>query len=332
LVINKKNTSLAKKINQEAIIFDGHCDTVLEIFNKKRNLGEKSDYGHLDIPRMREGGVNVQFFAAFIEEIYKPNASLKRTLQLIDCIYQQVEKYKEEISIATNYEQIKNTVDADKIAAILSIEGGEALEGDLGVLRMLYRLGVRLITLTWNQRNQIADGAGESRTGSKLTEFGIKVVKEMNNIGMLIDVSHLSESCFWDVVSKSKGPIVASHSNCYSLCPHNRNLKDEQIKAIAEKGGIIGVTFVPDFLNDKNRESTIKDVIKHIDYLVQKVGSDYVGLGSDFDGTRILPKGLAGVDKLSNITEELLNQGYKVEDIKKILGENWLRVFRKVAG
>lgn len=332
-MVNKNiNISQAEKINQEAIIFDGHCDTVLDIFNKKRSLGEKSDYGHLDIPRMKKGGVNVQFFAAFIEEIYKPNASLKRTLQLIDCIYQQIEKNKEEISIATDYEQIKNTIEADKIAAILSIEGGEALEGDLAVLRMLYRLGVRLLTLTWNQRNQIADGVGESQTGSGLTEFGFKVIDEMNKLGMLIDVSHLSETCFWEVIKRSKSPIVASHSNCYNLCPHLRNLKDEQIKAIAEKGGIIGITFVPDFLTNEKRETTIKDVTEHIDYLVKRVGVDYVGLGSDFDGTKVLPLGLEGVDKITNITKELLKQGYKVEDIKKILGENWLRVFTEVIG
>jgi membrane dipeptidase len=330
-LVNKNiNISQAEKINQEAIIFDGHCDTVLDIFNKKRSLGEKSDYSHLDIPRMKKGGVNVQFFAAFIEEIYKPNASLKRTLQLIDCIYQQIEKNKEEISIATDYEQIKNTIEADKIAAILSIEGGEALEGDLGVLRMLYKLGVRLLTLTWNQRNQIADGVGESQTGSGLTEFGFKVIDEMNKLGMLIDVSHLSETCFWEVIKRSKSPIVASHSNCYALCPHLRNLKDEQIKAIAEKGGIIGITFVPDFLTNEKRETTIKDVTEHIDYLVKRVGVDYVGLGSDFDGTKVLPLGLEGVDKVPNITEELLNRGYKVEEIEKILGENWLRVFKKV--
>jgi membrane dipeptidase len=330
-LVNKNiNISQAEKINQEAIIFDGHCDTVLDIFNKKRSLGEKSDYSHLDIPRMKKGGVNVQFFAAFIEEIYKPNASLKRTLQLIDCIYQQIEKNKEEISIATDYEQIKNTIEADKIAAILSIEGGEALEGDLGVLRMLYKLGVRLLTLTWNQRNQIADGVGESQTGSGLTEFGFKVIDEMNKLGMLIDVSHLSETCFWEVIKRSKSPIVASHSNCYNLCPHLRNLKDEQIKAIAEKGGIIGITFVPDFLTNEKRETTIKDVTEHIDYLVKRVGVDYVGLGSDFDGTKVLPLGLEGVDKVPNITEELLNRGYKVEEIEKILGENWLRVFKKV--
>lgn len=328
------NTHLikAKQIHQKATVFDGHCDTILEVMNHKRSLGSKTFAGHLDIPRMKEGGVDVQFFAVFIEEIYKSDRSLKRTLQLIDCFYKEIEKNQDDISLVTNYNQIEEVNRAGKIAAILSIEGGEALEGDLGVLRVLYRLGVRLLTLTWNQRNQIADGIGESRTGSGLTEFGLKVIDEMNRLGMLIDVSHLSETGFWDVIKRSKAPIVASHSNCYNLCPHPRNLKDEQIKALADKGSVIGITFVPNFLTQEKRRTNVKDVVKHIDYLVEKVGVDCVGLGSDFDGTDSLPLGLEGVDKIPNITEGLLDRGYKEKGIKKILGENFLRVFKDVVG
>lgn len=328
------NTHLikAKQIHQKATVFDGHCDTILEVLNHKRSLGSRTLVGHLDIPRMKEGGVDVQFFAVFIEDIYKPDRSLKRTLQLIDCFYKEIEKNQDDISLVTNYNQIEEVNSAGKIAAILSIEGGEALEGDLGVLRVLYKLGVRLLTLTWNQRNQIADGIGESRTGSGLTKFGLKVIDEMNRLGMLIDVSHLSETGFWDVIKRSKAPIVASHSNCYALCPHLRNLKDEQIKALADKGGVIGITFVPNFLTQEKRKTTVGDVIKHIDYLVEKVGVDYIGLGSDFDGTDGLPLGLEGVDKVPNITGELLDRGYKEKDIKKILGENFLRVFKEVVG
>ena len=322
----------AKQMHQKAIVFDGHCDTILEIMNHKKSLGSRTPTGHLDIPRMKEGGVNVQFFAVFIEDIYKPDRSLKRTLQLIDCFYREMEKNQDEISLVTNYNQINEANSAGKIAAILSVEGGEALEGDLGVLRMLYKLGVRLLTLTWNQRNQIADGIGESRTGSGLTEFGLKVIDEMNNLKMFIDVSHLSETGFWDVIKRSKAPIVASHSNCYALCPHPRNLKDEQIKALADKGGVIGITFVPNFLTQEKRKTTVKDVVTHIDYLVEKAGIDCVGLGSDFDGTGGLPLGLEGVDKITNITEELLTRGYKEREIKKILGGNFLRVFKKVIG
>ena len=320
----------AKQIHQKAIIFDGHCDTILEVMNHKRSLEKKSTTGHLDIPRMKEGGVDVQFFAIFIEDIYKPERSLKRTLKLIDCFYKEIEKNQDDISLVTNYNQIEEVNRAGKIAAILSIEGGEALEGDLGALRVLYKLGVRLLTLTWNQRNQIADGIWESRTGSGLTEFGIKVIDEMNDLGMLIDVSHLLETGFWDVVKRSKTPIVASHSNCYALCPHLRNLKDEQIKALVDKGGVIGITFVPDFLTQEKRKTIVKDVVTHIDYLVEKAGIDCVGLGSDFDGTDDLPLGLEGVDKIPNITKELLDRGYKEREIEKILGGNFLRVFKEV--
>jgi len=320
----------AKQIHQKAIIFDGHCDTILEVMNHKRSLEKKSTTGHLDIPRMKEGGVDVQFFAIFIEDIYKPERSLKRTLQLIDCFYKEIEKNQDDISLVTNYNQIEEVNRAGKIAAILSIEGGEALEGDLGALRVLYKLGVRLLTLTWNQRNQIADGIWESRAGSGLTEFGIKVIDEMNDLGMLIDVSHLLENGFWDVVKRSKTPIVASHSDCYALCPHLRNLKDEQIKALVDKGGVIGITFVPDFLTQEKRKTIVKDVVTHIDYLVEKAGIDCVGLGSDFDGTDDLPLGLEGVDKIPNITKELLDRGYKEREIEKILGGNFLRVFKEV--
>ena len=332
--LSKTSTHLikSKQIHQKTIVFDGHCDTILEVMNHKRALDKKSTTGHLDIPRMKEGGVDVQFFAVFIEDIYKPDRSLKRTLQLIDCLYREIENNQDDISLVTNYNQIKEANGAEKIAAILSIEGGEALEGDLGVLRVLYRLGVRLLTLTWNQRNQIADGIGESRTGNGLTEFGIKVIDEMNRLGMLIDVSHLSETGFWDVIKRSKAPIVASHSNCYTLCSHLRNLKDEQIKALADKGGVIGITFVPDFLTQEKRKTTVKDVVKHIDYLVEKAGIDCVGLGSDFDGTGSLPLGLEGVDKIPNITEGLLDRGYKEREIEKILGGNFLRVFKEVVG
>jgi len=322
----------AKQIHQKAIVFDGHCDTILRIMNHKHSLVNRKSTGHLDIPRLKEGGINIQVFAVFIEDIYKQNNSLKRTLQLIDCFFNEIEKNQDKISLITNYSQIKEINKKKKIAAILSIEGGEALEGDLGILRVLYKLGVRLLTLTWNQRNQIADGIGESRTGSGLTELGLKVIDEMNRLGMVIDVSHLSETGFWDVIKRSKAPIVASHSNCYALCPHPRNLKDNQIKALADKRGVIGVTFVPNFLTQEKRKTTIEDVVKHIDYLVERVGVDYVGLGSDFDGTRRLPLNLEGAEKIPNITIELVKRGYKEKDIKKILGGNFLRVFEEVVG
>ena len=322
----------AKQIHQKATIFDGHCDTILEIIKHKRSLADKTCNGHLDIPRLREGGVDIQVFAIFVEDNYRPSNLLKRTLQLLDYFLVEIEKNQDAISLVVNYDQIKKVNKIGKIAAILAIEGGESLEGDLAVLKVLYRSGVRLLTLTWNYRNEIADGLYESRTGGGLTEFGIKIIEEMNKLGMIIDVSHLSEAGFWDVIKFSKSPIIASHSNCFNVCSHWRNLKDEQIKAVADKNGVIGITYVPAFLTKDERKAIIEDVVRHIDYIVKKVGIDYVGLGSDFDGVENLPLDLEGIEKIPNITAELLKQGYKEEYIRKILGGNFLRVFKEVVG
>ncbi len=314
----------------DEIICDGHCDTVLDIFKNNRKIGKLSCTGHLDIPRLKSGRVHVQVFAAYIEKEFKPNYSLQRALQLIDSLLLELAENKDTIKLAVTHKDINSIVSDGKIAAILAIEGGEALEGKLSNLRIFYQLGVRIITLTWNQRNDIANGSDyvDSKTG--LTSFGKNVVQEMNRLGMMIDVSHLSESGFWDVLHNSKYPLIASHSNCYELCPHRRNLKDSQIQAIAEKGGLVCITYVPDFLITENRKATINDVIEHIDYIVNLVGSDYAGLGSDFDGCRELPVGLEGADKVYQIKDRLIEKGYAKEDVRKIMGHNFLNLFQRI--
>ena len=314
------------------IVCDGHCDTVLEIFKKNRKLNTLSKTGQLDIPRLQIGGVDVQVFAVYIEKEFKPEHSLQRALQLIDSLLLELSENKDVIELAASYEKIKSIVADGKIAAILAIEGGEALEGKLSNLRIFYQLGVRLITLTWNQRNNIADGSDYLNSKRGLTSFGKNVVLEMNRLGMMIDVSHLSESGFWDVLKHSRHPVIASHSNCYQLCPHQRNLKDSQIRAIAEKGGLVGITYVPDFLRTENRKAVIDDVIQHIDHIVSLVGTDFIGLGSDFDGCLELPEGLEGADKVFQIKEQLMQKGYKREDIQKIMGKNFMNFFRRVTG
>jgi len=321
-----------EKIHRNAMVVDAHCDTILNIARKTIQFGKRNKKGHLDIPRLQEGGVNVQVFAIYIEDIYKPDRAIKRTLQLYDIFIQELEKNDNSLSLITQSSQIEKNIKSGKIGVILSIEGGEAIEGEIELLRVLYRLGIRLMTLTWNQRNQIADGAGEQRTKSGLTKFGIKVIKEMNQLGMLIDISHLSETGFWDVLAHSREAVIASHSNCYSLCPHQRNLKDDQIKALSKKGGVICVTYVPAFLSKSRQKANLEDVLNHIDHLVKIGGIDCVGLGSDFDGTNLLPENLEGVDKIPNITAGLFRRKYKEKDIEKILGGNLLRVFRKIIG
>ena len=313
---------------REDIVCDAHCDTVLDLVKRRRKIGELSSAGHLDIPRLKNGKIDVQVFAAFIEKQFKPDYSLSRALQLIDCLLLELKENDDSIELATSFHDIERIVSIGKIAAILAIEGGEALEGKLYNLRNFYRLGVRILTLTWNQRNDIADGVDYPDSTRGLTSFGKKVVKEMNQLGMIIDVSHLSQSGFWSVLENTSKPIIASHSNCHNICPHHRNLKDDQIKAIARNGGLICVTYVPDFLIRQRRKATIDDVINHIDYIANLIGVDYVGLGSDFDGCRSLPEGLDGADKVFLIGEKLAQIGYSEKDVKKIMGQNFLRFFK----
>jgi len=309
---------------------DAHVDTLLEIASKKRTLGERSSIGHVDIPRLAEGGVDVQVFAIYIEPEYKLERSSKRVLQLVDLLYSEFEKNSDRISVVRNYSEIANVVEKGKIAGLISIEGGEAIEGDLGVLRSLYRLGVRAMGLTWNQRNQLADGVWESRSKGGLTNLGVQVVEEMNRLGMVVDVSHLSEAGFYDVANTTKSPIVASHSNCKALCDHPRNLTDDQIRALAERGGVMGMNFAPMFV-DKEK-ATLERVLDHIDHVNKLVGPNHVGLGSDFDGIEKTPIGLEDVTKIPGITEGLLYRGYSEDDILKILGGNFLGVFKSVIG
>ncbi|OPY58211.1 MAG: Membrane dipeptidase (Peptidase family M19) [Pelotomaculum sp. PtaU1.Bin035] len=318
---------MAKTLHYESIVIDTHCDTLSVMLDGGWHLAGFSGQGQLDLPRLKEGGVDVQFFSAFVAPEYKPVA-VRRVMELIDLFYQEMEENSDVILHAKGLADINEALATGKVAAFLSIEGGEALEGSLGVLRVLHRMGVRSITLTWNGRNELGDGVGEESTGGGLTGFGIATVMEMNRLGMLVDVSHLSERGFWDVIKVSRQPVIASHSNCRAICDHPRNLKDEQIKALASNGGVMGIAFVPDFLGGES--PSIDDVIAHIDHVIAVAGPDCVGIGSDFDGTDILPAGLDACSSLPAVTSGLLKRGYNGEVIKKILGGNFLRVIGQV--
>ncbi|MCG9968165.1 dipeptidase [Pelotomaculum terephthalicicum JT] len=317
----------AEALHCESIVLDTHCDTLTAMLDEGRPLAGCPGLGHLDLPRLRTGKINVQFFAAFIAPEFKSTA-VRRVLELVDLFYREIESNNDVILHAKSMNDINKAITSGKIAAFLSVEGGEALAGSLGILRVLYRLGVRSITLTWNGRNELGAGAGEDCPGEGLTEFGIAVVREMNDLGLLVDVSHLSEQGFWDVLRTSRQPIIASHSNCRALCDHPRNLTDEQIKALAERGGVIGVTFVPDFLGGEN--TSVDHVLAHIEHVIAVGGPDCVGLGSDFDGTERLPLGLVDCSRLPVITMGLLERGYSENVIKKVLGGNFIRVMRQV--
>lgn len=321
---------ITARIHRDTIIIDAHCDTIERAYRAGANLAH-FPAAQLDFARLLAVGVKVQFFAAYIATEYKPERSLKRVLQLIDFFHQQLAQNSQYVRLVRRMMDITKAIQSGQIAALLSVEGGEPVEGDLAYLRILYRLGVRSLGLTWNQRNQLADGVGERETQGGLTLYGRAVVQEMNRLGMLIDVSHMSEAGFWDVIQETQHPVIASHANCYALVPHPRNLTDDQITALANVGGVVGITFVPEFLAEDDK-AIVTRVLDHIDHVTQLVGVDHVGIGSDFDGTETTLPGLEDVTRLPQLTEGLLKRGYSGEEIQKIMGGNFLRVLKQVIG
>lgn len=309
------------------LIVDAHCDTITTIM--KCGEGLRKNNCHIDISRLKNYDSYVQFFAAFISPEHAKMGALKRTLSIIDRLYQEIEDNKQDIMLCCNYNDMEDAFAGRKIAAVLTIEGGEALEGSLASLRMLYKMGMRGMTLTWNYRNQIADGVIDGISGGGLTPFGREVIPEMNRLGMLVDVSHISEAGFWDVINLTAAPIIASHSNSKKLCSHPRNLTDEQLLALKKNGGVTGLNLYPLFLNDGGKAS-IKDALSHIEYIVALTGEDTLGLGSDFDGIESTPEGLEGVQCYSNLLNELLKLNYSEGLVKKIAGENFIRVIKSV--
>lgn len=309
------------------IIVDAHCDTLSRVYDEKNNLMRNNF--HADIERMQKYDGYVQFFAAFINPAYGQAYAMRRAIQLIDGFYSQAELHRDSISLCCDIESINIAIKERKIAAILSIEGGDALQGDLAALRTFYKLGVRSMCLTWNYRNEIADGVKDSSAGGGLTPFGRDVVREMNSLGMLIDISHLSEKGFWDVIELSKDPIIASHSNAKALCSHMRNLTDLQIIAIKDNGGVIGISFYPFFLSNNGQTSTI-DIIRHIEYIASMIGCDHIGIGADFDGMECTPTDINGVQDMDKVINELLKLNYQEKDVEKIAGGNFFRVISQV--
>ncbi len=309
------------------LIVDAHCDTITTIMKCGEEL--RKNNCHIDINRLKKYDSYVQFFAAFISPDHAKMGALKRTLCIVDRLYQEIESNKQDIMLCCNYSDMEDAFAHRKIAAVLTIEGGEALEGSLASLRMLYKLGVRGMTLTWNYRNQIADGVIDGISGGGLTPFGREVISEMNRLGMLVDVSHISEPGFWDVINLTASPVIASHSNSKKLCGHPRNLTDEQLLALKKNGGVAGLNLYPVFLNDGGKAS-IKDALAHIEYIVALTGEETLGLGSDFDGIEYTPEGLEGVQCYSNLLNELLKLNYSEALVKKIAGENFIRVIKSV--
>lgn len=265
-------------------IFDCHCDTITKAMWSQQNIYKNNL--HIDIEKLKTFEKAVQVFAIWLDEKYLSEA-YKNTLKTIDFYNSQLEEYKEYISLNINND--------DKIGAILSIEGGEAIEGSLEKLRVFYEKGVRLMTLTWNYKNEIGNGA-LSGFDEGLSDFGKRVIKEMNSLNMIIDVSHLNVNGFWDVYKNTEKPFIATHSNSFSVCSHPRNLNDDQLKAIAEANSMVGVNLYPVFVDGD--KGSLDNIIRHFDYIMNIIGDRNIGIGCDFDGISICPENISDVTEL----------------------------------
>ena len=308
-----------------------HCDTLTELYNKNASLYENEQ--HFDIKRQIALGGGLQFCAIYVPtKVFRYQGGLRYTLCLLDKYNQEIKKLHEN---GIDVLQVRTAEDAGnvlkhKAATLLAIEEGGAIDGSLEALRCLYELGVRAMTLTWSNRNDIADGINEEATGSGLTLFGKQVVAEMNRLGMLVDVSHISTAGFWSVIETSTKPIIATHSNAKSLCSHPRNLNDEQIKALAQNGGLAGITFAGQFLEEDWSNACIESVYKHIDYMLNLIGNDdHIGFGSDFDGISHPPYNIQGVQDYKPLIE-YLSKYYSDETINKITHQNVINLLQKV--
>jgi membrane dipeptidase len=324
--MNSTSSHEADAIHRDSIIIDGHCDTLGRVLEGQRRLGERSTLGQWDLPRARDGGLTAQLMATFFNSP-RAGTGARQTLQFIDTFYQELEAYSDLAMLAVSVEEILAAKKSGKVALILSMEGAEGLEGDLRVLRNCYRLGLRCMGITWNRRNEAADGIGEMGTGGWLTHFGMDLVKECNRLGIVIDVAHLAPAGVKDVLKLSDSPVVATHANW----PHPRNLTDAQLEGIARKGGVVGATPVPPFSGEDEMHSHLSVLLDHIEHMVSVMGEDGVGLGLDSDGLGDMRvEGLEDISKLPNLTQGLVDRGYSTETIRKILGGNYLRVLSEV--
>ena len=357
----------ARKVHASGMLFDGHNDLPWrlredgDIKFETLDLSRRLTTGQTDIPRMREGGLKAQFWSVYIPS-EQPNPARTVTEQ-IDIVHRMVDRYPNDLEMAYSADDVERIVKGGKVASLIGIEGGIAIENDLAQLRAFHRLGARYMTLTHNSTLDWADAATDTPKHGGLSPFGERVVREMNRLGMLVDISHVSPGTMDDVLRISEAPIIASHSSAFALAPHPRNVPDDILKRLPENGGVVMVNFfsgfiVPEFARamtaaraelkakhpdakefsaafeswfkaNKLPRGTIGSVADHIDHIVKVAGIDHVGIGSDFDGITAWPVGLEDVSCYPRLTEELLKRGYSEGDVHKILGGNVLRAFRE---
>ncbi|MEI5906263.1 dipeptidase [Bacillus spongiae] len=302
------------------MIFDAHCDVLYKLYQYPSINFQHSDDLHITATQLEKHGSKVQLFAIFLPPDLLPGARFQAALKMIDLFYEKILKPNPNMKMVKSKAEIEQ-LKADETGVMLSLEGCEGIEGDLLKLKTLLRLGVASVGLTWNWANEVADGAMEPRGGG-LTRFGKEVILTLNQHKIWTDVSHLSERAFWETIEIAQYP-VASHSNSYTICPHPRNLRDDQAKAIFERKGCIGITFVP-FFTQKNGKAKINDVIQHVEKMCELGGEDHIGFGSDFDGISETIIGLSSYKDYDKLIDELY-RCYSSTQVGKFLYDNFLR-------
>jgi membrane dipeptidase len=363
-------------LHRDALVWDTHNDLSYRILYEKLDIGTRLPAGHVDIPRLREGGVDVQGIALFVQNFLygRPGQCARQTRELLTATRHAIDQHSDQVELARTGADVERIVAAGKIAFPLSIEGGHAIEDSLDNLREFHASGVSSMTLTHNVTHGWADsGADEPRWGG-LNELGEDVVREMNRLGMVIDISHVSDETFYDVLDVTEDPVIASHSGCRAITEHRRNMSDDMLRALADNGGVIGIVFVLNYISKDYLERmnelvavgrpwlqqvpsiedldlriavehleagrdwpleglpTVDDVLDHIDHAVEVAGVDHVGLGADMYPRTPSPVGIRGAHDYMNITRGLKDRGYSDEDVRKILGGNFLRVWKEVTG
>ena len=367
-------TGFTQKIHYKSILVDTHNDAVTACIEKKVSFDQDlTGINHSDLKRFKEGGLDYQLFSIWCDgEKVNPYAWAMREMDTIDAV---AARNPDKMVIAKDWKTINAALKAGKIIAQYGVEGGHMIEDDINRLDTFYNRGVRYMTLTWNNSPSWASSHtaenSSKYTGQKgLNDFGKQIIQRMNQLGIIVDVSHVGETTFWDAINTTTKPVIASHSNAYSICPVTRNLKDEQIKAVGKNGGVICLNFFSGFvdsnfskkdmafrkthsaeidsllatgiqreyaytmLSDKYKteseaiKPTIEQLMQHFDHIVNLIGVDHVGIGSDFDGINSAPQGLSTVLDYPNFTKALIARGYSNKDIKKVLGGNFLRVYR----
>ena len=346
----------AAALHSNSFVFDTHIDTATHLLWRNPDFSKRLGAGHVDIPRLREGGVNAAFFAVWINDEGSDLDAMRLTIREIDAIHRTIDANPDDLALAVTADDLIKANTEGKIAVLISIEGGRCIDEDLGVLRTFYRLGVRSITLAWGAATGWIDSHNDEKHGG-LTDFGSSVVQEMQQLGMVVDISHVSDKSYWDVLEVSERPIFASHSCCRTLQEHNRNMTDDMIVALGEADGVININFVAGFVggdpstgyrhSQKPASNEMRDpfdfltkkgegqgppidrLMDHFDHAVNLAGPEHVGIGTDYDGASHFPIGLDDISKMPVVTDALLGRGHSPSVVEGILGANDLRLLKK---